>query len=113
MNDLDIRPAIMLHNFEFILEALKAETGTAYRKGWNGKNMQIFYVPPKTCKANTFAEETVANENGYVYHHGYIMLKTADDKFIPWIASQTDLLAEDWVFEKYPFVDYSELKEIY
>jgi hypothetical protein len=23
-------------------------------------------------------------------------MKTADDGFVPWLASQTDLLAEDW-----------------
>jgi len=23
-------------------------------------------------------------------------MKTADDKFVPWLASQTDLLSEDW-----------------
>jgi hypothetical protein len=24
-------------------------------------------------------------------------MKTADGKFVPWLASQTDMLAEDWV----------------
>ena len=26
----------------------------------------------------------------------HIMMKTADDKYVPWLASQTDILAEDW-----------------
>jgi hypothetical protein len=26
----------------------------------------------------------------------FIAMKTADDKVVPWLASQTDLLAEDW-----------------
>jgi hypothetical protein len=26
----------------------------------------------------------------------YIGMKTADNKYIPWLASQTDMLAEDW-----------------
>ena len=26
----------------------------------------------------------------------FIVMKTADNKLIPWLASQTDLLAEDW-----------------
>jgi hypothetical protein len=26
----------------------------------------------------------------------YLMLKTADDEFVPWVASQSDLLADDW-----------------
>ena len=26
----------------------------------------------------------------------YIYMKTADDNLVPWLASQTDMLAEDW-----------------
>lgn len=26
----------------------------------------------------------------------FIGMKTADDRFVPWLASQTDLLADDW-----------------
>ncbi|HDV0042996.1 TPA: DUF2829 domain-containing protein, partial [Klebsiella pneumoniae] len=26
----------------------------------------------------------------------YIAMKTADEKLVPWLASQTDVLAEDW-----------------
>ena len=26
----------------------------------------------------------------------YIEMKTADNKLVPWLASQTDMLAEDW-----------------
>lgn len=28
----------------------------------------------------------------------WIGMKTADNKFVPWLASQTDVLANDWVF---------------
>ncbi|NLL68412.1 MAG: DUF2829 domain-containing protein [Clostridiaceae bacterium] len=27
----------------------------------------------------------------------WIGMKTADNKFVPWLASQTDVLAEDWM----------------
>lgn len=27
----------------------------------------------------------------------YLMMKTADGAFVPWLASQTDVLAEDWI----------------
>lgn len=27
----------------------------------------------------------------------YIGMKTADDQFVPWVASQSDILASDWV----------------
>lgn len=26
----------------------------------------------------------------------YVMMKTADDKLVPWLCSQADLLATDW-----------------
>jgi hypothetical protein len=26
----------------------------------------------------------------------YITMKTADNKIVPWLASQTDILADDW-----------------
>jgi hypothetical protein len=26
----------------------------------------------------------------------WIGMKTADNKFVPWLASQTDVLSEDW-----------------
>ena len=27
----------------------------------------------------------------------WIGMKTADNSFVPWLASQTDVLAEDWI----------------
>jgi hypothetical protein len=27
----------------------------------------------------------------------YIYMKTADNNLVPWLASQTDILADDWV----------------
>ena len=27
----------------------------------------------------------------------YIYMKTADDNLVPWLASQTDILAQDWI----------------
>ena len=27
----------------------------------------------------------------------YLMMRTADGEFVPWVASQSDLLADDWV----------------
>ena len=31
----------------------------------------------------------------------YIEMKTADDQLVPWVASQTDMLAEDWETVEY------------
>lgn len=52
------------------------------RPGWNGKGMWLeLQVPDEHSKMSL----------PYVYMH------TADDKLVPWLCSQTDLLADDWV----------------
>jgi hypothetical protein len=63
------------------------------RKGWDGKGMFLFYV----------SEYTLILENGYIpkMHNvnqlPWIAMKTADNSLAPWLASQTDMLANDWM----------------
>lgn len=71
-------------DFGFALEALR-QGKRVRRKGWNGKNMWLRIVKP----------ETTVFDNG-MENLPYIEMKTADDKLVPWLASQTDMLAEDW-----------------
>lgn len=69
------------------------------RKGWNGKGMWL-------ALQKGYPEGTPANKNSasaYKIPEGtiikvlpYIVMKTADDCFVPWLASQTDILANDW-----------------
>jgi hypothetical protein len=54
------------------------------RKGWNGKGMWILLVAP-----------TQSYGNG-VKNLPWIGMKTADNCFVPWVCSQTDMLVEDW-----------------
>ena len=51
------------------------------RKGWNGKNMYIMLQKPTEQSKMTLP---------------YIYMKTAQGDLVPWLASQTDMLAEDW-----------------
>jgi len=51
------------------------------RKGWNGKGMWIQVQRPDAHSKMTLP---------------YIYMKTADEQLVPWLASQTDILAEDW-----------------
>lgn len=64
------------------------------RKGWNGKNMYIRYVEPYTDKAYRVTEQEPTDGT----LQPYIAMRTADNGFIPWLASQADMLADDWVF---------------
>lgn len=67
-------------NFGEALDVLK-DGGKVYRDGWNGKGMWLKLQEP--------------NENSKMTMP-YIYMKTVDDKLVPWLASQTDMLAEDW-----------------
>ena len=79
-------------NFGEALEAIK-QGKLATRNGWNGKNMFIFLregrqitgVDPNTPMGGDF--ESLP----------HICMKTVDNKCcVGWLASQIDMLAEDW-----------------
>ena len=42
------------------------------------------------------AAEAILGEGKEVKYHGHIDMKTADGMIVPWLASQTDILADDW-----------------
>ena len=63
------------------------------RVGWNGKNMWLSYLDPYNNHQFTLHEKDGAEGT----YSPYIGMKTADNKYVPWLASQTDILAKDWV----------------
>jgi hypothetical protein len=82
-------------NFGQALEALKAG-GKVSRAGWNGKGMFLFLVPGSTFQVNRPPLLGIYPEGTTINYCPHIDMKTADDKVVPWLASQTDVLAEDW-----------------
>lgn len=82
--------------FGIAIEMLKKGFRVA-RKGWNGKGMFLYYVPVGAYAPCTKIAASLVNENGLVEYGAYIAMKTAQGNVIPWLASQTDMLAEDWV----------------
>lgn len=82
-------------NFSRVLEHLK-EGDKVARSGWNGKGMFLFLVPGSTFVVNRPPLLGIYLEGTEIDYHAHIDMKTADDKVVPWLASQTDLLAEDW-----------------
>lgn len=70
--------------------------GRVSRSGWNGKNMFIFLVPGSTFQVNREPLMSILGEGATVNYHGHVDMRTADGMIVPWLASQTDLLAEDW-----------------
>tara|TARA_Y100001963_G_scaffold159733_1_gene264896 strand:- start:6087 stop:6602 length:516 start_codon:yes stop_codon:yes gene_type:complete len=67
------------------------------RKGWNGKGMFLFLVPGSTFKVNRPPLLGIYPEGTEINYHAHIDMKTADGKVVPWLASQTDMLAKDWI----------------
>jgi hypothetical protein len=52
------------------------------RKGWNGKGMWLALQVPDEHSKMTLP---------------YIYMRTSHGDLVPWVASQTDILARDWV----------------
>lgn len=81
-------------DFGMAVAALKLGKRLA-RAGWNGKNMFLFLIQG-------------SNDIAYLHGCGFgeyqgeptfrdaIFMRTVDNQIVPWTASQTDCLAEDW-----------------
>lgn len=69
------------------------------RAGWNGKGMYVVYqhgyMEGIPINRNT-AQATGIREGTICQFRPYLMMKMADDTFVPWLAAQPDLLAFDW-----------------
>ena len=69
------------------------------RSGWNGKGMYLVYQKayPDGIPINQNTADATGLPLGTVCKFlPYIMMRTAGGEFVPWLASQTDLLAIDW-----------------
>lgn len=83
-------------NFGQAVEALKNWKRVA-RMWWNWKGMFIYHVPANEYPAQTDAAKSEFWENWLVPYGAYLAMKTAQWNVVPWLASQVDVLAEDWV----------------
>ena len=88
-------------NFGQALEILKTG-GVVARQGWNGKGMWIALSPgAKDLAADRFwagPNRAFAERNGGTATvRPYITMKSADGEIVAWTASQSDVLAEDWL----------------
>ena len=82
-------------NFSRALEEIKAGHKVA-RARWNGKNMFLFLVPGSTFKVNRPPLLGIYEEGTEINYCPHIDMRTADGKIVPWLCSQTDMLANDW-----------------
>lgn len=69
------------------------------RKGWNGRGMYVVYQKayPDGVAVNVQTAQAIGIPVGTVRNfRPYLTMCTKQQDFVPWVASQTDLLAEDW-----------------
>lgn len=69
------------------------------REGWNGKNMFLFLFcnDPDLVKIGGEGPfKTVFPVAHDIIRRDYIMMYTAQKDLVPWVASQSDILADDW-----------------
>jgi hypothetical protein len=87
--------------FGLAIEALKAGKKVA-RAGWNGKGMWLILVagtPNAALREGTPYREALGRESCEILPHIDMWTTNAEGRraMLPgWIASQTDMLAEDW-----------------
>jgi len=85
-----------MFSFGVAIELLKLGYRVA-RKGWNGKAMFLFLVPGSKFKVSRPPLLGIYPEGTEITYQPHIDMKTAQDTVVPWLASQSDVLAEDWV----------------
>ena len=82
--------------FGLAIEALKK--GLKFcRAGWNGKGMFLILIEPLEYQVDNHTDVVPFTMHGQNNLLPWIGIKTADDKFVPWVASQADMLADDWM----------------
>lgn len=82
-----------------------------YREGWNSSNQWIRYINPyaphpdtvqgcltiDTTTLNPYFKAADNNELAEGTMMPYLAIKTNNNQLVPWLPTQTDNLAEDWV----------------
>ena len=66
------------------------------RAGWNGKGMFIFLVKGSTFAVNRPPLNQFYPEGTLINYRPHVDMKTVDGDIVPWICSQSDMLANDW-----------------
>ena len=69
-------------DFGDAVKKMKYRGGRFTRAGWNGKDMYIELQRPDAHSKMSLP---------------YIFIRTVQGDLVPWLASQTDMLADDWM----------------
>ncbi|WP_351122593.1 DUF2829 domain-containing protein [Shewanella sp. T24-MNA-CIBAN-0130] len=98
-----VKPGGELLTFGQAIEAAKAGSKVA-RKGWNGKGMWVIYNAGSQGQTHSMFEGSVYKNHGVdtceILPHLDMYTVNADGRramLAGWLASQTDMISEDWV----------------
>ena len=69
-------------DFGDVVKKMKCRGGRFTRAGWNGKGMYI-----ELQRSDAHSKMSLP----------YIFIRTVQGDLVPWLASQTDMLADDWM----------------
>lgn len=81
--------------FGLALEAMKKGSKVA-RAGWNGKGQWLRLVEPGFYDVGVSIVNPHNDMDKVLKLRPWVGIKTVDDQFMPWLASQSDMLASDW-----------------
>jgi len=82
-------------DFSEALEQIKDGKRVA-RSGWNGKGMFLFLVSGSNFIVNREPLLSILGEGSQATYRPHIDMKDSEGKIVPWLASQSDLLSNDW-----------------
>jgi hypothetical protein len=66
------------------------------RRGWNGKDMFLFLVNGSRFVVNRAPLLGIYPEGTEITYQPHVDMRAADGTVVPWLCSQSDLLAIDW-----------------
>ena len=96
-------------DFGDAIRALK-EGQCVARRGWNGPSMFLYLVPGSRFSASLARPplSELVPKDSMIDYRPHIDMKTAQGDHVPWLASQSDVLEEDWEIVRTAAVEHGE-----
>lgn len=82
------------HDFGWALTAIKLGARLR-RRGWNGRGMFVFFTDGSTIDVRAPLSDLYSPGSRAIYQ-SHIDMRTVDGTIVPWVCSQSDMLADDW-----------------
>ena len=88
----------MRNNMDFSEALLEIKAGKKVaRSGWNGAGQFVFLVPGSRFTVNRPPLLGIYPEGTVIDYCPHVDIRNAQGQVVPWLASQGDLMATDWV----------------